>query len=161
RMTQIVDSVGGTITFTYDGLDRSLTETTSLGTITYNYDAAGRRATMSVPGQTQISYGYDDADRLTSITQGTSVVSFTYDNVGRRTSHILPNGIVTEYAYDAESRLTGLTYKLDGNTLGTLTYSYDAAGGRIAVGGTWARVGQPAGVASAIYNAANHQVSVG
>jgi RHS repeat-associated protein len=161
RVTQIVDSIGGTITFAYDGLDRLLTETTSLGTVTYTYDAAGRRATMSVPGQTLIGYAYDNADRLTSITQGASLVSFAYDDAGRRTSHTLPNGIVTEYAYDAASRLTGLTYKLGGNTLGTLTYDYDNAGERVAVGGTWARTLQPAAVASATYNAANHQLTFG
>jgi RHS repeat-associated protein len=161
RITQIVDSIGGTISFTYDGLDRLLTETTSLGTVTYTYDAAGRRATMSVPNQTQINYAYDNADRLTSITQGTSVVSFAYDSTGRRTSHTLPNGIVTEYGYDAASRLTSLTYKLGGTTLGTLTYTYNDGGERRAVGGTWARTGQPAALASATYNAANHQLAFG
>ena len=161
RITQIADSIGGTITLTYDGLNRLLTETTSLGTVTYTYDAAGRRATMSVPGQALISYAYDDADRLTTITQGTSVVSFAYDDAGRRTSHTLPNGIVTEYSYDAASRLTALTYKLAGNTLGTLTYGYNDSGERIDIGGTWARTLQPAAVASATYNAANHQLTLG
>jgi RHS repeat-associated protein len=161
RITQIVDSIGGTIAFTYDGLDRLLTETTSLGTVTYTYDAAGRRVTMSVPGQNQITYGYDNADQLTSITQNTSVVSFTYDSAGRRMSHTLPNGIVTEYGYDAASRLTGLTYKLGGTTLGNLSYTYNAAEQRIAAGGTWARSGQPTAVLSATYNAANHQVTFG
>src|SRR5205809_5912665 len=161
RITQIVDSIGGTITFTYDGLDRLLTETASLGTVTYTYDAAGRRRTMDVPGQSQVSYAYDDADQLRTITQGTSVVSFVYDDAGRRTSHTLPNGIVTEYAYDAASQLTGLTYKLGGNTLGTLTYGYNDAGERVETGGAWARAAQPAAVASAAYNAANHQLTFG
>src|SRR5213594_4270162 len=116
---------------------------------------------MSVPGQSQISYDYDDANQVTTITQGTSIVSFTYDDAGRRTSHALPNGIVTEYNYDAASRLTGLTYKLGGNTLGTLTYDYNAAGERVAVGGTWARTLQPAAVPGATYNAANHQLTFG
>jgi len=161
RVTQIVDSSGGTITFTYDGLDRLLTETTSLGTVTYTYDAAGRRATMSVPGQSMVSYAYDDADRLTTITQSTSIVSFVYDDAGRRTSHTLPNGIVTEYGYDAASRSTALTYKLGGNTLGTLVYAYNDAGERTVIGGTWAGTGQSAAVASATYNGANQQLTFG
>src|SRR5438093_673593 len=114
---------------------------------------------MDVPGQSQVSYAYDDADQLRIITQGTSVVSFAYDDAGRRTSHTLPNGIVTEYVYDAASRLTALTYRLGGNTLGTLTYDYNDAGDRVTVGGTWARTLQPAAVASATYNAANHQLT--
>jgi YD repeat-containing protein len=50
------------------------------------------------------------------------------DDANRRTSLTLPNGLVTEYSYDAASRLTGLTYKNGSTVLGTLTYSYDAAG---------------------------------
>ena len=159
RLTQLVDSVAGTITRTYDGLDRLLTETTSNGTVTYTYDAAGRRAAMAVPGQATISYGYDNADRLTSITQGSAVVTFEYDDANRRTRLTLPNGVKTEYAYDAASRLTGLTYKLGTNTLGNLTYTYDAASQRTKVGGTWARTLLPTAVASATYNAANHQTT--
>lgn len=64
-------------------------------------------------------------------------MTIAYDNANRRTSLTLPNGIVTEYAYDAASRLTGLTYKLSGTPIGTLTYTYDAAGN--ASGGPWAR----------------------
>jgi RHS repeat-associated protein len=126
--------------------------------VTYTYDAAGRRATMSVPGQTQISYGYDNADRLTTITQGSAIISFAYDDAGRRISHTLPNGVVTEYGYDAASRLTSLSYKLGGDTLGTLSYGYNNGSEKVSVGGTWARTLQPAAVSGATYNAANHQL---
>jgi len=34
---------------------------TPSGTISYTYDAADRRATMTVAGQTAISYTYDNA----------------------------------------------------------------------------------------------------
>jgi YD repeat-containing protein len=152
-----VDSVAGTISRTYDGLDRLLTETTPNGTVTYTYDAAGRRASMAVPGQATISYGYDNADRLTSITQGSAVASFAYDDANRRTRLTLPNGVKTEYAYDNASRLTGLTYKLGAATLGNLTYTNDAASQRTKVIGTWARTLLPNAVASATYDAANQQ----
>jgi RHS repeat-associated protein len=154
-----VDSVTGTITRTYDGLDRLLTETTPNGTVTYTYDAAGRRATLAVPGQATISYGYDAADRLTSITQGSAVTTFEYDTANRRTQLTQPNGVKTEYAYDAASRLTGLAYTLGSNTLGTLTYGYDAASQRATVGGTWARTVIPTAVSSATYDAANQQTA--
>jgi RHS repeat-associated protein len=161
RLTQLVDSVAGTITRTYDGLDRLTAETTPTGSVSYTYDAAGRRATMTVAGQPTVTYSYDTANRLTGITQGTASVGFSYDNADRRTLLTLPNGTSTEYAYDAASRLTGLTYKAGATTLGTLTYAYDAAGTRTTVGGTWAGTRQPAAVASATYNAANHQVTFG
>src|SRR5207247_10663290 len=109
--------------------------------------------TVGWPGRSQVSYAYHAADQRRSITQGTAVVTFAYDDAGRRTSHTLPNGIVTEYTYDPASRLTALTYKLGGNTLGTLSYGYNDAGERIAVDGKWPRTSQPAAVASATYNA--------
>ena len=161
RLTQVVDSVTGTITRTYDGLDRLLTETTPNGTVTYTYDAAGRRASLAVPGQATITYGYDAADRLTSITQGSAVVTFEYDDANRRTRLTLPNGVKTEYAYDSASRLTGLSYKLGAATLGTLTYTYDAASQRTKVSGTWARALIPNAVASATYDSANRQTAFG
>jgi YD repeat-containing protein len=143
RLTQAVDSISGTITRTYHALDGVLTEATPNGTVTYTYDATGRRATMAVPGQATISYAYDNADRLTTITQGGNVVTFDYNNADRRTKLTYPSGTFTEYAYDNASRLTGLTYKHGANTLGTLTYGYDAASQRTQVAGTWARVSRP------------------
>ncbi len=73
----------------------------------------------------------------------------------------MPNGITTEYAYDAASRLTGLTYQNGATVLGTLTYTYDAAGNRTVVGGTWPRTGLPQPVALASYDAANQQLTFG
>ena len=73
----MVDSIGGTITRTYDGVDRLLTETTPEGSISYTYDADGRRATMTVTGQPPVTYGYDTAHRLTSITRRASCDSPT------------------------------------------------------------------------------------
>jgi RHS repeat-associated protein len=155
RATSVVDSVAGTISHTYDLLDRLTQEVTPEGTITYTYDAADRRATMQVTGQSAVSYTYDNADRLTGITKGASSVSLGYDTADRRTALTLPNGIVVEYGYDAASQLTGLTYKLGGTTLGNLDYTYDTGGQRVAVGGTYARTGLPAALASATYDDAN------
>jgi RHS repeat-associated protein len=161
RATDIVDSVAGTIERTYDLLDRLTEEVTPEGTVSYTYDDADRRATMTVAGQTAVSYSYDSADRLTGVTRGTPTVTVAYDNADKRTSLTLPNGIVVEYAYDDDSRLTGLTYKLGMSTLGTLTYGYDVTGQRTTVGGTYARTGLPAALASATYDNANQVATFG
>jgi RHS repeat-associated protein len=161
RLTQIADSANGTITRAYDDLDRLTSETTPEGTVSYTYDAAGRRATMTVAGQTAVSYAYDNANRLTSITQGTAVVSFTYDDANRRSTLTYPNGIVATYGYDNANQLTSLSYALGQTTLGDLTYTYDAAGQRISVGGSWARTGLPSSLTSATYDAANRIASWG
>ena len=121
----------------------------------YTYDADGRRASMTVAGQTGREYDYDDAHRLTSITQGSATVVLAYDAADRRTSLTYPNGIVASYTYDAANHLAGISYVLGATTLGDLTYTYDAAGNRVAVGGTWARTNLPPALASATYDAAN------
>lgn len=155
RMTQAVDSAGGTITDAYDDLDRLSSETTPQGSISYGYDLAGRRTSMTVAGQPQVSYAYDNANRLTQIAQGTSTVSFGYDNDNRRATLTLSNGVNVAYSYDTDSRVTGITYNFGANLLGNLTYSYDSLGRRTQVGGSFARTGFPAAVVSASYDAAN------
>ncbi len=92
-MTKAVDSIAGTITRAYDGLDRLTSETTSQGSVGYTYDNAGRRQTMTVPGQSTINYAWDNANRLTGITQGSTAVGLNYDNASRRTTLTLPNGV--------------------------------------------------------------------
>jgi RHS repeat-associated protein len=161
RLTQVTDSLTGTITRTPDSLNRLQQEVTSQGTVSYAYDNASRRTSMTVAGQPQVTYGYDNANRLTSITQGTASVTIGYDDANRRTSLTLPNTVQATYGYDTSNRLTSITFKKGAVTLGTLTYTYDAAGRRTALTGTWARTGLPAAVASASYNANNQQTAWG
>jgi YD repeat-containing protein len=106
-MTEVDDSIAGTITHTYDLRDRLTSETTPEGSVSYTYDAVSRRASMTVAGQTAVTYAYDDASRLETITQRTSTVSFGYDDANRRTSLTLPNGIEVSYTYVAASICAG------------------------------------------------------
>ena len=161
RITQIVDSVSGTITRTYDGMNNLLSETTPQGTASYTYDHADRRASMTVAGQLTVNYTYDNADRLTQITQGSSTATFAYDVTGRRTSLTLPNGVVVTYSYDAASRLTGLTYTKGVTVLGDLTYTYDKTGRQTINGGSFAQTGLPQALNTATYDAANQQPLLG
>lgn len=161
RLTQLSDSLSGNIVRGFDSLDRMTSETTPLGSISYTYDSDDRRATMTVAGRPQVTYTYDNGSRLTQIVQGTNTVGFTYDNANRRATLTLPNGVVTSYAYDSASQLTGLTYQLGTGTLGTLTYSYDFAGRRTQVGGSFARTGLPNVLGSATYDSANELTNWG
>lgn len=155
RLRTIVDSSAGIITRDYDLLDRLTSETTPEGSISYTYDLDGRRETTTLAGQPTVTYEYDDAHRLTTITQSTTIVSMTYDDANRRDTLTLPNGIVATSGYDNANQVTGLTYTLGQTTLGTLTYTYEDAGNRTSVGGTWARTGLPQPMASATYDAAH------
>ena len=123
--------------------------------ISYTYDAANRRATMQVPGQALVTYAYDNADRLTGVTQGAVVTTYGNDAANRRTSATLPNGVTAAYVYDTASQLTSITYMSGATTLGTLTYTYDAAGHVSSRGSTLFQSVLPAAVTSATYNLAN------
>jgi RHS repeat-associated protein len=161
RLIESTDSVGGTVLNSYDALDRLVAETTALGTVSYQYDALGRRARMDVPGQLPVIYSYDTTSRVRQIVQGSQVVDLAYDALGRRTRITLPNGVSTEYQYDAASRLAALIYQNALGVLGNLTYQYDPAGNRVAVGGSFARTLLPDPLASTTYDAANRQLAFG
>lgn len=115
RVTQMVDSIAGTTTFGYDGFNRVTSVSSPQGSVSYTYDALGRRQTMTVAGQAEVSYNYDNGNRLTQVSQGSSSVQIGYDANGRRTSLTLPNGVVAAYTYDAGSHLTGITYTQGGS----------------------------------------------
>ncbi|WP_158621246.1 RHS repeat-associated core domain-containing protein [Dyella dinghuensis] len=139
RLLQITDSISGTTTRSYDGLDRLTGEITSQGSVVYQYYANGLRQSMTAGSQAPVNYFYDSANRLTSLTQGTEAVSFTYDNANRRATLTLPNGIVATYGYDAGNQFTGITYTTSGNgVVGNLGYSYDNAGRRVSATGSLA-----------------------
>lgn len=159
RLHQTIDSLGGTITLGYDGLDRKTTETSPQGTVSYTYDAGSRRSSMTVLGQAPVSYSYDDANRLTAMSQGTQSVQFAYDDANRRTSLVLPNGLEISYGYNATSQLTGITYKLGGSVLGDLTYGYDQLGRKTQIGGSLARTLLPQPLSSAAYDIANELIN--
>lgn len=74
-------SGAGTITRGYDDLDRLTSEIQANAAspgVQYTYWDDGTRRTMTVPGQTQVTYGYNNAGQLTSLTQGSTVVSLGY-----------------------------------------------------------------------------------
>jgi RHS repeat-associated protein len=154
--------LAGTITRTYDGLDRLTQEQTPQGTVGYAYDSASRRTQMTVSGQSSaVTYSYDNNGRITGISQGAADVLFAYDAANRRGSLTLPNGVVVNYGYDSASELTGISYQLAGTNLGNITYSYDADGRRTQLGGSWARTGMPNAVTTTVYNANNQLTTWG
>jgi hypothetical protein len=97
-------------------------------------------------------------------------VGFNYDSSNRRTCLSLPNGVIASYGYDVDSRVTAINYGTGGScsspptNLGTLSYTYDAAGRRTAMDGSLAAAMLPANVAggsSTTYNADNEQTGLG
>jgi RHS repeat-associated protein/uncharacterized repeat protein (TIGR02543 family) len=114
----------------------------------YGYDAAGRQTSAiddSDPKQNQ-RHDYDPLDRLTSSQRGeqqTSRTDYSYDLSGNRTEKIKDNATLYSYSTDANSnrlqsqggaQTASYSYDPAGNLTGdgTFSYSYNAAGRRIA-----------------------------
>lgn len=86
---------------------------------------------------------------------------FRLEGCNRRTSVTYPNTNKVEYLYNVASELTTVTYKRGTTTLGTLLYTYDAAGNRIKTGGTFGRSNIPPALTTTTYNANNQQTAFG
>ncbi len=162
RLTSVSDSVGGTITWTYDtvsgGHHPRVQETTTPGTVTVEYDEIGRRLKLSATGQTDVTYTYDKNSRLKTVTQGSQTVTLAYDDAGRRTSLTYPNGVVTSYGYDNASRLLSIDHIKTPTTIEALGYQNDAAGNRSKLTRANAAASLiPQAVSNTAFDAANEQ----
>jgi RHS repeat-associated protein len=167
RLTQVADSTSGagTLTRGYDDLDRLTSElqpnAPSPGVV-YTYRADGTRQSMTVPGQSQITYGYNNAGQLTSLAQGTTTVSLDYFSDGRRQTLTLkpsPTPVTQGYAYDDAGQLSSITSTHGASTDG-LSYGYDPAGRRTGMWGSYSRLSLPTATTSnAVYDLANRLTS--
>ncbi|GAB3248526.1 hypothetical protein GCM10027456_20790 [Kineosporia babensis] len=161
RLTKLVDSVGGTIDYTYDALDRLSSEAGSVGTVGYTYDLADRRTGMTAPNQAATSYTYDDADRMTSLVRAEQTVAFTWDDADRRTSVTMPGNLKRTLTYDAASQVTKINHSVGTTNKGDLLYTYDDAGRTLTADGSAAKVNLPANWSGAEYNANNQLTQLG
>jgi|GEM_PF-273034 len=109
----------------YDGNGNVLQiQTRSLGTITNTYDSLNRLSTKTMSGLTaatyQVSYTYDLAGRLTQQTKGTSgpsvsdpslgSLSFSFDTAGRFYQETYPDGKTVTHVLDANGNQTKTTW---------------------------------------------------
>lgn len=149
---EVKDAINQIYTFSYDPLDRMLSQTRAGGTMSFEYDEVGSRKKRTdyagritdyeyddlnrltrikyggtllpnSPPNTEATYVYDDISRLTSAVNNAGTVGFTYDNRNRLKTETDVFGHVIEYVYDPASRRTQL--KLDGSV--HTSYGYDDA----------------------------------
>ena len=159
RLVQALDSNGPSIIRAYDALDRIVSETLPTGTVRYSYDTDGRVISIIPSGSPNIIITYSSTGSPLTISQNGNTVQIAYDAVGRRASLSLPGGVTTNYSYDISGRLNALSFSRNANSLGTLTYSYDADNRIISVGGSLASVLLPAPMTSTNFDASNALVS--
>jgi len=127
RITQKVETLGGTTTTTVYGYDAAgrLTDVTVNGTLVahYDYDGNGNRLTVTRPGLGTVTGSYDAQDRLVTYgavsysytangdlqtaTSGGQTTTYTYDVFGNLTAVSLPTGTQIEYVIDGQNRRIG------------------------------------------------------
>jgi RHS repeat-associated protein len=128
------NQTGNALSFTYDALNRNLTQVGPLGAITAAWDVAGRRIRLDLPGGFYTTYDYLVTGETTAIresgaTSGVGVLAtFTYDNLGQRLALSRSNGTSTGYGYDPASRLSYITQDLT-STAQDVTFDFRDSGG--------------------------------
>jgi RHS repeat-associated protein len=137
---------GGTLTFTYDALNRVATKAPSgLPTVTSAYDLTSDLALLSVPSGSfggftipahSLSYTYDDTGRRLSETSDGRQVTSGYGGAGGqtggRTSATWPDGYLVSYEYDALGQMAKV-WEGAPNTSKLAEYVYDALSRRQSV----------------------------
>jgi YD repeat-containing protein len=101
QITQIVDPVGRSLNFTYNG-DFVTSMTDPIGrTVHYTYNSQAALATVTDVNGGTTQYGYDAKNNLTSITDARGIVYLqnTYDANGRVIKQITGDGGTTTFQY--------------------------------------------------------------
>ena len=128
------DRNGVTTSYTYDALDRVLTETVGSGetaeVITHTYTKTGKVRSLSNATLT-ITNTYDPAERLIQVSESDGTVKeYSYDESGNRIAFQLTYDgeiiLKQTYLYDDLNRLV----EMGENGTAMVKYSYDAVGNR-------------------------------
>lgn len=141
RATSLASS-DATIAWTYDVLDRKLTEKQTvqpmgtMKTVSYTYDADGRTSGITPPGASKRNYTYTARGQLAAVTMGTAfnpVASYAYNLAGEMATLTRSNNLLTTYTHDAAGQLAALAHTRNGNAVDSLAYTLDAMGRRTAI----------------------------
>lgn len=129
RVIQVIDALGGTLSYRYDGYGNPIAVTDAAGnTITSEYDRRGRKVRSIDRNSGTSTMAYDPFDQLVSQTNGMSeTISYQYDQLGRVISKQSPQGIDT-WQYD--SALYGIGKLAEAKTATGYTerFAYDVLG---------------------------------
>jgi YD repeat-containing protein len=128
RLTEVSDNEGHTATYSYDAMNRLISETMTPPsggeTTTVTYDADGNVISVSESDRTLTTYTYDDLNRVIQQTDPADgdTTTYTYDAAGNLISVTDPDANMTKFTYDAFGDLISLTDPTGGAT----TFAYFA-----------------------------------
>jgi len=123
----LVDGTG-TTTFTYDSLGRLTSQAAPGGTVKYGYNLRGQVTTLTYPNNKVVTRVYEADGAMTSSTDWSSKkTTFSYDQNEAWVGEVAANAVTTTTGYDNAGRVTSTTIAKGTMTLGSLTYTDDAA----------------------------------
>jgi RHS repeat-associated protein len=137
-----VSDVTGTSVYTYDNLDRPLTETRTpvvgIGqpayTVTSAFDAMGNRTRVVHPGSSRTLINkVDRAGRVIEINDSGKVTTYAYDVNNNRTRCVTPNLVATDTDFDALNRPWRIISAKGGALTARFEYAFDLVGNRRSV----------------------------
>jgi RHS repeat-associated protein len=120
RLKTATDTLGQTVTASWDALGRKTSEAFPGFSHAFQYDLAGRRIRTDWSDGFFVTYDYLVTGEMKTVREygagsGVGVLAtFSYDDLGRRTGLVRGNGTATSYGYDPASRLQLLSHDLAG-----------------------------------------------
>jgi RHS repeat-associated protein len=146
---------GGTMTTVYDAAGNILAQIDQLGHATsYSYDALDRRVTQTDADGHTTTYAYDAAGNQVTLTDADhNTTTMIYDALNRMVQEINPLGNSSTFAYDAANLLATST-DADGHVI---VYNYDALDRK--TGATWLSFDITVNVQTFTYDAAGNQLT--
>ena len=117
------------ISYTYDEIGRTKTETTTVSgsdyTTTYDYDADSRLTEILYPAGNSITRDYTDRNQLESVAfNAAPIITSTFDDGGREETRTFGNNLVATNAYNLDNTLASRT--VAGKAALSFSYDYDA-----------------------------------
>jgi len=129
RVSQVVDSMNGTLTYSYDPFG-NLSATTDVAghVVSMSYDLRGRKIGMNDPDMGIWSYAYSAFGELISQSNARGqTTTMSYDNLGRMISRVEVEGAST-WTYDAGVKGIGKLTSESAPGAYAKVYSYDGFG---------------------------------
>jgi len=141
NVTSVVSSNanGTNVSYAWDANNRlqTVTDNRTSGTTNYAFDATNQLQSFVYPNGITHAYTYDNRDRMTGLTAGNVTYTQAFSFSGRKQSVSESTGRNTGYSYDNIYRL--LNENITGApSNGSLNYTLDAVGNRLALTSTLA-----------------------
>ena len=108
RVSQVIDSMNGTLSYTYDPFGNLTATTDAAGhVVAMSYDIRGRKIGMNDPDMGNWSYAYNSFGELISQTNARlQTTTMAYDVLGRMISRVEPEG-TSSWTYDVGIKAIG------------------------------------------------------